>query len=158
MDLITGSTVALSSEVVHVGRVVNGCVLCTNSLRVWSALEVFDVSRSMLRCLRVCPACCYQRLDQVQIVGLITSLDTSLRLLLVLKRKGQLRHKLRLRLALACQLALCRLYEIDSFAATTCAFRCLITGSKQSLRTSPAHVAIEDLAWAPLVVSARPCQ
>ena len=65
MDLITCPTVALSSEVVHVGRVVDGCVLCTDPLRVWSALEVLDVCRSVLRCLRVCPACCYQRLDQI---------------------------------------------------------------------------------------------
>ena len=58
MDLITGSTVALSSEVVHVSRVVNSCVLCTDPLRVWSALEVLDVCRSVLCCLRVCSACC----------------------------------------------------------------------------------------------------
>ena len=65
MDLITSSTVALPSKVVHVRRVVNSCVLCTNPLRVWSALEVLNVCRSVLRCLRVCPACCYQRLDQI---------------------------------------------------------------------------------------------
>lgn len=149
-----------SSCEVATTRTIRSSVGGDDSLRVGSTREVIHMGWGVLRSLR--RAARHQRFDQVLIaIRVVTTISwhrDSLLILFILQRECQLRHELRLGLALACKLILLRLlHEVNRLVAlilrrvlVRLVARC---ADESLLRTTSDAGAVEDFAGRPLVVS-----